>query len=1212
MSKHLLSPLAARQRLRRLTGAAALGAGLLLGAASGAQAQTVYGLGTATTSAIVPAGSQGLITINLTTGFTNTLAPSPITYTSATDNLPLVGLDFRPANGLLYALGYDGTGMAQLYTVDPSNGLTTPVAPKFPLALGTNPVRIGFDFNPSVDRIRVVSSTGADFRLNPITGGLAATDTNLAYAASDVNVGKTPRVGAAAYTNSVTGTAPLNTQLYDIDEQNNDAQIGYLTTQSPPNNGTLNTVGELRLGSFGIGAARGFDLDIYFNPTTGQNVGYLEEVNGSGGSNFYTLDLSTGQATSVGNTVPAAAGFEIRDIAAQPSTTAPSTTGQLLYAVSGGQLVSFYSDTPSLLRTSVLLGPLNAGESLVGLDFRPLTGELFALGYNPTNSNARLYTVNLSTGAVTPVGSGPISLALGTASDRIGFDFNPTVDRIRVVSTNRADYRLNPATGGLAATDGTLTTGPVISAAAYINNQAPTNATTLYDYDATNSNLYIQNPPNNGTLVLVGSSGLTPPTAPRGADFDIFNTPNTTTNAAYLLTNAGASVDDQLYTLDLTTGAATPKGIVGYGGDVSGLAAFISAGSLLTWTGAVSTAWSTAGNWTPAQVPTSSSDVVIGAAANQPVVSNAQQARTVTLNSGAILTTANGGTLTVVGNFTNAAGTVAGAGTGTVALNGAAQQTIAGPALSTFTNLSVLGTPGATTTGPVAIQRGLTVAGPLAIGTGQAFTLLSSASGTAYVVNTGSGTVTGTATVQRYIDPSLNAGLGYRHYSAPVSNTTVADLQTSGFTPVVNSNYNTVGNTVTPFPNVFGYDETRVNTSGSGGSIDFDKGYFSPGALNDPMQVSRGYTVNISASQLVDFVGTLNNGATPIVASGLTRGPQAESGYHLRGNPFPSVLDWNLMVVNNRLNGVNNALYVFKSSGQYTGSYASYISGFGTNGGTNSVPLGQGFFVRTTAAGTPGSLTFTNQERTTTFDATPFQRNAADTRPQLTLALGNATARTQAIVYMEAGATAGYDRAFDANFLPGSNGLTLALEAGAERLAIDGLPALTGADVIVPLQLAAATSGTHTLQVDDLANLPAGYSAYLRDGLSGTYTRLTPGTSIPLTLAANTAAGGRYAVEFTTQARVLATAPAALAKLATVHPNPAHGAATLLLPVALRGQQATNVSVVDNLGRTVLTRTLAAGTAETLELPLAGLAPGVYSVLARTAAGLVAKRLVVE
>ena len=64
--------------------------------------------------------------------------------------------------------------------------------------------------------------------------------------------------------------------------------------------------------------------------------------------------------------------------------------------------------------------------------------------------------------------------------------------------------------------------------------------------------------------------------------------------------------------------------------------------------------------------------------------------------------------------------------------------------------------------------------------------------------------------------------------------------------------------------------------------------------------------------------------------------------------------------------------------------------------------------------------------------------------------------------------------------------------------------------------------------------------------------------------------------------------------------------------MTLRGTQATLVAVVDNLGRTVLTRTLAAGAAETLELPLSGLASGVYSVQAHTALGLVVKRLVVQ
>ncbi|WP_234795084.1 fibronectin type III domain-containing protein [Hymenobacter arizonensis] len=541
------------------------------------------------------------------------------------------------------------------------------------------------------------------------------------------------------------------------------------------------------------------------------------------------------------------------------------------------------------------------------------------------------------------------------------------------------------------------------------------------------------------------------------------------------------------------------------------------------------------------------------------------------------------------------------------AYNGTVAQ-VTGPGLpSRVLNLGVSNATGLSLSQALSVTQVLRLENGNLATTGQSLTLLSSAAGTALVDNRG-GVVVGTATVQRYIDPSRNGGVGYRHYSAPVANTTVADLNTAGFTPIVNPAYNTAGvpNNVSPFPNVFGYDEVRVNTSGGAGSIDFDKGFFSPASTADPMEVTRGYTVNIPAQANVDFVGTLNNGT--IAASNLTRGSQAESGWHLRGNPYPSPLNWNLV----GKTGVENALYVFKSSGQYTGSYASYINFVGVNGGTNILPVAQGFFVRA-AAGQAGSLSFTNAARVNTPDATPFQRGTADTRPRLTLGLTSAAASTQALAYFEPGATAGFDAAFDAHALPAPNGLTLAFEtAAAEPLAISGLPALTGADLTLPLRVAARTAGTYALTVDQVRNLPANYRAYLRDALTGTFTDLAANRSVSLDLAANAAAGGRYAVLFTTQARVLGTAPAALARLASVYPNPARGAATLLVPAALRGTQATAVTVVDNLGRVVLARTLGAGATETLELPLAGLAPGVYAVLARTAHGLVAKRLVVE
>jgi hypothetical protein len=47
----------------------------------------------------------------------------------------------------------------------------------------------GFDFNPTVDRIRVQSDADQNLRLNPATGALAATDTTLSFAVGDTNQG---------------------------------------------------------------------------------------------------------------------------------------------------------------------------------------------------------------------------------------------------------------------------------------------------------------------------------------------------------------------------------------------------------------------------------------------------------------------------------------------------------------------------------------------------------------------------------------------------------------------------------------------------------------------------------------------------------------------------------------------------------------------------------------------------------------------------------------------------------------------------------------------------------------------------------------------------------------------------------------------------------------------------------------------------------------
>jgi hypothetical protein len=157
----------------------------------------------------------------------------------------IVGIDFRPANNLLYGLG----SSSQLYIIDTRTGAATRVGG--PLGTPLSGTEFGFDFNPTVDRIRVVSDSGQNLRLHPETGAIAAVDTPLAYAAGDANAGRVPRVVGAAYTNPDNNPA-TGTTLFVIDSGND---IGAI--QDPPNAGVLNTF--LPLGA-DAGDVLGFDI----------------------------------------------------------------------------------------------------------------------------------------------------------------------------------------------------------------------------------------------------------------------------------------------------------------------------------------------------------------------------------------------------------------------------------------------------------------------------------------------------------------------------------------------------------------------------------------------------------------------------------------------------------------------------------------------------------------------------------------------------------------------------------------------------------------------------------------------------------------------------------------------------------------------------------------------------------------------------------------
>nr|WP_133272708.1 DUF4394 domain-containing protein [Hymenobacter radiodurans] len=110
----------------------------------------------------------------------------------------LVDVDFRPATGQLYGF----TQSMQLYTIDLGTFTATLVA-TIPFTMDSFGYAI--DFDPVTDRLRIVSSTGQNLRVNP-TDGTVVEDERLNPS--------TQAIYGVAYTNSTTGAT--TTDLYAL------------------------------------------------------------------------------------------------------------------------------------------------------------------------------------------------------------------------------------------------------------------------------------------------------------------------------------------------------------------------------------------------------------------------------------------------------------------------------------------------------------------------------------------------------------------------------------------------------------------------------------------------------------------------------------------------------------------------------------------------------------------------------------------------------------------------------------------------------------------------------------------------------------------------------------------------------------------------------------------------------------------------------------
>jgi hypothetical protein len=314
------------------------------------------------------------------------------------------------------------------------------------------------------------------------------------------------------------------------------------------------------------------------------------------------------------------------------------------------------------------------------------------------------------------------------------------------------------------------------------------------------------------------------------------------------------------------------------------------------------------------------------------------------------------------------------------------------------------------------------------------FTLQSDASGSASIGNS-SGSITGTAIVQRFVPaiaspgPTNSYGRRWRFVGSPVQNATFEDWR--GETHVTGAGTGTVVGTT----NSNGFDATSTNNSSIfyyNESIitgNLNSGWTAPTNTNTAIATGRGYRMFIrgdrsstafltssltpATSVTLDLRGTLNSGDITMPVTFTSSGNLADDGWNLLANPYPCEIDWNVIHDAGRTgsgpgyNGTDYAnlqpdIWIYNP---ISNSYDTYntLSDIGT-GSLNSVnggviASGQSFWVKATAASP--SLNLKEIHKTTT-SATGLFKTTPNGAFHLTLIKDSFNTDEIAIKYMSA------------------------------------------------------------------------------------------------------------------------------------------------------------------------------------------------------------------
>jgi hypothetical protein len=209
-------------------------------------------------------------------------------------------------------------------------------------------------------------------------------------------------------------------------------------------------------------------------------------------------------------------------------------------------------------------------------------------------------------------GTGTVSLATDAYVN--GLFSSAPVTGTPTLNTTGATRRLTAAgvnVTGLVVNQATLAIGAG-TIVAFNNVQFTNSPTTL-------AQLTVDNPGTAAPFAFSGLSFATTPVAPNGFYLDAIDS------------------DGIAPVLTITMVSATPTIGAPFVRTTGGAVVNWSAAGGRTWTGLAGTNWSDPANWNPQVVPTTADDVVIVPATNQPTVTSACSAKSLTVNTGATL-----------------------------------------------------------------------------------------------------------------------------------------------------------------------------------------------------------------------------------------------------------------------------------------------------------------------------------------------------------------------------------------------------------------------------------------------------------------------------------------------------------------------------------------------------------------------------------------------